>query len=117
MMKDIYTSRSERERSPSTPRWGEQRSPSTPRWVPAEANKKPQVKVLSRNTQEEWVTVGVKYTGKSNGPPPPLTFKEGKSQTMMGRTKKPVDTKMGTGRSQKKTPIKGPESKHTGRMG
>ena len=84
-MKDIYTSKSERERSPSTPRWGKQRSPSTPRWVPAEANKRPQVKVLGRNAQEEWITVGVKYTGKSNGPPPPLTFKEGKPQTMVGR--------------------------------
>ena len=84
-MKDIYTSKSERERSPSTPRWGKQRSPSTPRWVPAEANKRPQVKVLGRNAQEEWITVGVKYTGKSNGPPPPLTFKEGNLQTMVGR--------------------------------
>ena len=84
-MKDMYTPRSERERSPSTPRWGEQRSPSTPRWVPVEASKRPQLKVLSRNTQEEWVNVGVKYTGKSNGPPPPLIFKEGKSQTMVGK--------------------------------
>ena len=85
MMRDIYTSKLEKEKSPSTPRWGKQRSPSTSSWEPAESNKKPHVKGLSRYTQDEWVTGGVRNTGKSKGPPPPLTFKEGKSQTMMGR--------------------------------
>ena len=90
MMKDTYTSRSKKERSPSTPRWGEQRSPSTPRWgeqifKTAEPSKRPQLKVLSRNTQEEWVNVGVKYTGKRNGPPPPLSFIEWKSQQTIGK--------------------------------